>query len=182
MNFSGQYNHLILRRVRELGFTGDFVDLNEPVNQIIERFRCLIISGGPWNVPEDLPRLGNAQRLILEFPGPVLGICLGHQLMAYTYGGELARVNPEFGGVRIMVDDEDTLFRGLPREFKVWESHNISVIRAPSGFRVIAHSDRVPVEAMVNEDIRRFGVQFHPEVSHTEYGREILRNFLNLCH
>ena len=181
LDFGGQYNHLILRRVTELGFRGEFLGPNEPLDRVRQLFDCLIISGGPWNIPEDLPKTGNAINYILEFPGPVLGICLGHQLMAYAYGGELVRGYPEFGGVRVYVDREDTILRGVPREFIAWESHNISVIKPPRGFEVIAHSDTVPVEAMVNEGIYRFGVQFHPEVSHTEYGSVIMRNFLGLC-
>lgn len=181
LNFGGQYNHLILRRVRELGFGGSFVEPNEPINEVKGKFDCLIIGGGPWNIPEDLPRTGNAINYILEFPGPVLGICLGHQLMAYAYGGELSRGYSEFGGVRIYVDYEDTILRGLPREFIAWESHNISVIKPPRGFKVLAHSSKVPVEAMANEDLGRFSVQFHPEVKHTEFGITIMRNFLKLC-
>ncbi len=183
LDFGGQYNHLILRRVTELGFRGGgFLSPDEPLDKVKQLFDCLIISGGPWNIPEDLPRTGNAINYILEFPGPVLGICLGHQLMAYAYGGELVRDLPEFGGVRVYVDREDTILRGgVPREFVAWESHNISVARQPRGFEVIAHSDTVPVEAMVNEGISRFGVQFHPEVRHTEYGLVIMKNFLELC-
>ncbi|KUO81105.1 MAG: GMP synthase [Vulcanisaeta sp. JCHS_4] len=181
LNFGGQYNHLILRRITELGFDGAFVEPNEPINKVRERFNCLIISGGPWNIPEDIPRTGNAINYILEFPGPVLGICLGHQLMAYAYGGELGKGYSEFGGVRVQVDDEDTILRGLPREFTAWESHNVSVIKPPRGFKVLAHSSRVPVEAMANEGLGRFGVQFHPEVRHTEFGTLIVRNFLELC-
>ncbi|ADY01643.1 glutamine amidotransferase class-I [Vulcanisaeta moutnovskia 768-28] len=182
LDFRGQYNHLILRRVIELGFQGSFLGPIEPISRVKQSFDCLIISGGPWNIPEDLPKTGNAIDYILEFPGPVLGICLGHQLMAHAYGGELGRGNPEFGGVRIYVDREDTILRGVSREFTAWESHNISVVKQPRGFDVVAHSDNVPVEAMVNEGISRFGVQFHPEVKHTEYGIVIMRNFLNLCH
>lgn len=181
LNFGGQYNHLILRRVVELNLRGSFINPDEDVGKVREKYDCLIISGGPWNIPEDLPRMGNALNYILEFPGPIMGICLGHELMAYAYGGELSRGSPEFGGVRIIIDDEDTILRGLPREFTAWESHNISIIKPPSGFRVIAHSLRVPVEAMVNERLGRFSVQFHPEVKHTEFGTLILRNFLELC-
>ncbi|MGC9153675.1 MAG: glutamine-hydrolyzing GMP synthase [Vulcanisaeta sp.] len=181
LNFGGQYNHLILRRVTELGYAGRFLNPDEPIDRVRQDFDCLIISGGPWNIPEDLPKTGNAINYILEFPGPVLGICLGHQLMAYAYGGELAKDKPEFGPVRVYVDKEDTLFRGLPTAFTAWESHNISVVRLPSGFEGLAHSDKVPIEAMGNEGLGRFGVQFHPEVKHTEYGSLIIRNFLELC-
>ena len=93
----------------------------------------------------------------------------------------MVRGYPEFGGVRVYVDREDTILRGVPREFTAWESHNISVIKPPRDFEVIAHSNTTPVEAMVNEGIGRFGVQFHPEVRHTEYGTTIIRNFLELC-
>ncbi|WP_054852944.1 glutamine-hydrolyzing GMP synthase [Vulcanisaeta distributa] len=182
LNFGGQYNHLILRRVTELGFRGEFLSPDEPLDRVKQLFDCLIISGGPWNIPEDLPRTGNAIKYILEFPGPVLGICLGHQLMAYAYGGGLVRDRPEFGGVKVYVVREDTIFKGVPREFTAWESHNLSVANQPrGGFEVIAYSDAVPVEAMANERINRFGVQFHPEVRHTEHGLTIMKNFLDLC-
>ncbi|BDR92374.1 GMP synthase subunit A [Vulcanisaeta souniana] len=181
LDFGGQYNHLILRRVLELGFRGSFLDPNEPVDRIRQSFKCLIISGGPWNIPGDLPKTGNAINYILEFPGPILGICLGHQLMAYAYGGELAAGYPEFGGVRVHVDREDTILRGTPNSFTAWESHNISVVKPPRGFEILAHSEKVPIEAMSNEALKRFGVQFHPEVRHTEHGLVIMRNFLELC-
>lgn len=181
LNFGGQYNHLILRRITELGFQGVLIDPHEDINHVEKSFDCLIISGGPWNIPQDIPRTGNAINYILEFTGPILGICLGHQLMAYAYGGELGENSPEFGGVKVYVDDEDTILKGLPKEFTAWESHNISVLKAPREFRVIAHSSRVPVEAMVWEGGLRFGVQFHPEVGHTEFGSLIMRNFLSLC-
>jgi len=176
--FGGQYNHLIKRRVEELGFKAIIVEPTLPLSSL-NNLDCLIIGGGSWNIPEDLEKLGRAPEYVLDFPGPLLGICLGHQLIAYTHGGSLGR-NPEFGGVRIYVDDEDTILRGL-REFTAWESHNIEVSREPRNFQVIAHSDKVRVQAMRHVTRPLFGVQFHPEVRHTEEGINILRNFLSLC-
>lgn len=164
-----------------MGFESELMKPDMSIDEVVRRYRCLIISGGSWSLPEDIGKLGNAPQYVLNFPGPVLGICLGHQLMAYLYGGRLTRGLGEFGGVRIHVDDEDTILRGVGEEFLAWESHNISVLKEPPGFRVIAHSDRVPVEAMVNEERLRFSVQFHPEVKHTQYGDLILRNFATLC-
>jgi len=181
VNFGGQYNHLIKRRFEDMGFTARLINSIEPLNVITRELDCLIISGGSWNIPGDLPRLGNAPRYVLEFPGPVLGICLGHQLMAYEYGGVLTSNRPEFGGVRVTIDDEDTILRGVDKEFTAWESHNVSVEREPAGFTVLAHSGTVRVQAMANERIRRYGVQFHPEVKHTQFGDVILRNFAELC-
>lgn len=181
VNFGGQYNHLIKRRLEDLGFQAKLINPNEPVQVLSRQLNCLIISGGSWNIPADIPRLGNAPKYVLEFPGPILGICLGHQLIAYEFGGVLGNKTPEFGGVRIRVDDEDTILKGVGVEFTAWESHNISVDKEPSGFMVLAHSDSVKVQAMANPRLGRYSVQFHPEVKHTEFGDIILRNFAELC-
>ncbi|WP_291766538.1 GMP synthase subunit A [Caldivirga sp. UBA161] len=181
VNFGGQYNHLIKRRLEDLGFQAKLINPNEPLHSLSREFNCLIISGGSWNIPIDIPKLGNAPKYVLEFPGPILGICLGHQLIAYEFGGMLGNKTPEFGGVRVRIDDEDTILRGVGAEFTAWESHNVSVDKEPDGFMVLAHSDLVRVQAMANPRIGRYSVQFHPEVKHTEFGGVILRNFAELC-
>ncbi len=181
LNFGGQYNHLIRRRLIELGYNASFIDPEASLSEVKSRYDCIIVSGGPWNIPGDLPKMGKAPEYVLEFPGPILGICLGHQLIAYAYGGSLTGETPEFGGFKVTVLDEDTILRGMPRVFTAWESHNVSVNAAPANFRVIAVGEKARVQAMVSSDNRVFGVQFHPEVKHTERGELVLRNFASLC-
>lgn len=113
---------------------------------------------------------------------PVLGICVGHQYLARHFGGTVARNSaPAFGRVTVTVDDPThPLFQGLPERQQVWESHNDSVTQLPPGGNRIAHSEACPVEAMSHPSRPIFGVQFHPEVEHTEQGREIFL-FLSVC-
>ncbi|MFH1722526.1 MAG: gamma-glutamyl-gamma-aminobutyrate hydrolase family protein, partial [Candidatus Altiarchaeota archaeon] len=113
---------------------------------------------------------------------PILGICLGHQLIAHHFKGTVGRgESGEYAEVEIEILDPDTLFKGLPRHIKVWESHRDEVAKAPPDFTVLAKSEVCPVEAMRHKTKKIFGVQFHPEVEHTPQGSIILKNFIDLC-
>jgi GMP synthase (glutamine-hydrolysing) len=115
-----------------------------------------------------------------EFKGPILGICVGFQIMAIHCGGSAGPCKiPEYGLAKITVLEEDCLFRGCPREFLVWESHNDEVKEVP-GFRVLARSDNCEVQAAKHLKKPFYGVQFHPEVNNTEHGEAILRNFVDV--
>ncbi|QKQ99102.1 GMP synthase subunit A [Metallosphaera tengchongensis] len=179
--FGGQYNHLILKNVKYLGGNIETIDPSLPVEKV-KSFDCLIFSGGPQSVKEEIHRMGNSPLYVREIHVPKLGICLGHQLIAYVSGGLVERAeSPEFGLVKIMVDDNDTILNGVPKEFNAWESHNDEVKSPPPGFRVLARSETTRVQSMVNSDNTTFTVQFHPEVKHTEHGVQILKNFLEVC-
>ncbi|MEJ2770147.1 MAG: GMP synthase subunit A [Sulfolobaceae archaeon] len=179
--FGGQYNHLIVKDLKYLGVEAVAVTPDKPVD-FLNNFDCVIFGGGPYSVVTELDKMGNAKEYVLKTTLPKMGICLGHQLIAKVLGGEVNKAkNPEYGLVNVMIDDEDTLLRGLKPSIKAWESHTDEVISPPNGFRVLAHSENAKVQAMVNSDNTIFGVQFHPEVKHTEKGIEVFKNFIQAC-
>lgn len=178
VDFGGQYSQLIARRVRECRVYSELVPYDVPISTIQEASPVgLILSGGPRSVNDpDAPLVDPA---ILELGVPVLGICYGLQVIAKLRGGAVDRLGvAEYGGQTVSVTAADPLFAGLPAEMRVWMSHGDSVIRVPQGFTVIAGSPQVPVAAMCDPRAKLYGVQFHPEVRHTEFGQEILKNFL----
>jgi GMP synthase (glutamine-hydrolysing) len=181
----GQYNHLIARRLQELGVDSHLMPPSTP----LEKFEAmgadaLVMGGGPQSVRslhELTDELRDASNLMTQIKLPMLCICVTHQLMATTFGGrtDLAR-KPEFGPVEVSVSDEDTILEGLKPSFTAWESHNDEVVSAPPAFRVLASSENCSVQAMVHEKMNVFGVQFHPEVNHTAKGVDVFKNFLKI--
>src|SRR3972149_6664890 len=138
--------------------------------------------GGPPRTGTGASAMGRNGEYLARAEVPILGICAGHQFMALHLGGDAKAAKvPEFGKTRLVVDAENTLFEGLPREFEVWESHNDEVAALPKGFELLAHSENCGVQAMRSRDRPLFGVQFHPEVEHTQFGYDIFRNFLKAC-
>jgi GMP synthase (glutamine-hydrolysing) len=181
----GQYNHLIVRNLKELGVESKLLSPSVPLEQL-EAMRpdALVMGGGPQSVrsPDQLTgELADAARLIRQVKLPMLCICVTHQLLATAFGGvtEAAR-KPEFGPVDISVIDDGQILEGLGPSFTAWESHNDEVVKPPEGFRVIAKSSNCAVEAMRHESRDIFGVQFHPEVSHTTKGVDLFKNFLQV--
>lgn len=183
LDFGSQYTQLIARRVRELGVYSEL----HPYNVSPEKIRAMapkgiILSGGPSSVYDADAPLPNAS--IFSLGVPVLGICYGLQVIAHLLGGEVDRsASREFGKAELHVDDAGDLFAGLfPPEVSawttVWMSHGDALTRLPEGFDMIAHSANSPIAAVRNSKRSIYGVQFHPEVAHTERGKEMLRNFL----
>jgi GMP synthase (glutamine-hydrolysing) len=177
VDFGAQYAQLIARRVRECHVYSEIVPHDVSVDEIRRRRpKGLILSGGPKSVHE--PGAPVCDSRIFDIGIPVLGICYGHQLMAKALSGKVEKgASGEFGRT-VLEASGGLLFEGLPLEQTVWMSHNDSVVRAPSGFREVASTQSSPVAGM--EDLERglFGVQFHPEVAHTPYGIDIMKNFL----
>ena len=176
LNAGGQYCHLIARRIRELGVHAVVADINRPAADF-EGARGIIISGGPASVVE--PTSPRVDRAIYDLGLPILGICYGHQLLAKDLGGRVSPgVTKEYGHSSVHTE-ESPLFRGIPRrDFTVWMSHGDTVVDTPPGFETIGETDDCKVAAMQHPDRRLFGLQFHPEVVHTEFGTEIYRNFV----
>jgi GMP synthase (glutamine-hydrolysing) len=174
----GQWTHRIWRVLREIGCQTKIIPNTTLVKEIDAE--GLVLSGGAPRIAWESPKLGNCTDYLNDFHGPILGICVGLQLMALHCGGKAgpSRV-PEYGLARIRIVEEDELFRGLPREFLVWESHNDEVKEAP-GFSVLAVSDNCGVQAVKHLRKPFYGVQFHPEVNNTEHGEDILRNFVDV--
>ena len=179
LDFGGQYDQLIARRVRDMSVFAQI----EPYNKITpeeikkEGYKGIIFTGGPNSVYDE--KSPHYNPVILELGIPVLGICYGDQLMAYMAGGEVgsAQNSSEYGKTRLYVDGS-VLFDGVPAEINCFMSHNDFIKKIPTGFKIIAHTDKCPAAGMSNDSKKLYGVQFHPEVTHTEFGDKILENFL----
>jgi GMP synthase (glutamine-hydrolysing) len=173
----GQWTHRIWRVLREIGCDSKIIRNTTPVNEIDAD--ALVLSGGALRIAWESPRLGRCADYLKQFQGPILGICVGLQLMAVYCGGEAGPCEvPEFGLAKIRVIDEDDLFKGVPKEFLVWESHNDEV-KAAKEFTVLAVSENCSVQAVKHLWKPHYGVQFHPEVNNTEHGEDIFRNFID---
>lgn len=180
IDFGAQYAQLIARRVREAGVYSEVVSNSVPVPELAQRQpAAIILSGGPASVYEH-----NAPRVepeLFTLGIPVLGICYGFQAMAMALGGQVARTGGrEYGRTALSVcADRSQLFRAVPRNLQVWMSHGDAVTDAPNGFTVTAATEGAPVAAFEDTRRRLAGVQFHPEVMHTEHGQQLLENFLH---
>ena len=181
LDFGSQYNQLIARRVREIGVYSEI----KPFSLSFDRIRefnpiAIILSGGPSSVyDEKSPKIDSR---IFSLGIPVLGICYGAQLMAYTLGGKVvpadSLANREYGRTETEFDTGSTLFGKITQKSITWMSHGDSVEKLPDGFRAIAHSSGCPFAGFEDNSRRFYAVQFHPEVSHTEKGTDILRTFI----
>jgi GMP synthase (glutamine-hydrolysing) len=176
LNAGGQYCHLIARRIRELGVHAVVGDIDRPATELREA-RGIVVSGGPASVAE--PTSPAVDAGIYELGLPILGICYGHQLMARDLEGRVSRGDVKEYGRSSLYHTESPLFAGLPmRDLTVWMSHGDTVVEVPRGFEVIGQTDDCRIAAMQHPGRRLFGLQFHPEVVHTEFGAEIYRNFV----
>ncbi len=178
LDFGAQYAQVIARRVRDAHVYSEIVAPDIPVAELARRRPAgIILSGGPKSVySEGAPRVDPA---LFSLGVPVLGICYGQQLMAQALGGEVARTGAgEFGKTAFRADAGSLLLRDQPAEQTVWMSHNDTVVRAPDGFRVVGSTPGTPVAAFEDPERGLFGVQYHPEVTHTPHGQEVLKAFL----
>ncbi len=178
LDFGGQYNQLIARRVRDQHVYAEILPYTTPLKEIEEKgYKGIIFTGGPNSVfDESSPHYSEK---ILELGVPVLGICYGCQLIAYMEKGKVeTATTSEYGKVECRVDKESKLFHGIEESSTVWMSHTDYIAEAPAGYRVTASTKDCPVAAMENEKKGIYAVQFHPEVTHTKYGKEVMRNFL----
>jgi GMP synthase (glutamine-hydrolysing) len=178
VDFGAQYAQLIARRVRECHVYSEIVPFTSSVEELLARKpKAIILSGGPKSVYS--PGAPAVDPGLFSAGVPVLGICYGHQVMAATLGG---RVEPtgiaEYGATHLSVARSGVLFAGLPAEQQVWMSHGDSVVEGPDGFTVTASTSSTPVAAFENPGRGLYGVQFHPEVVHTEEGLALLSHFL----
>ncbi|MCI0768825.1 MAG: glutamine-hydrolyzing GMP synthase [Chloroflexi bacterium] len=182
LDFGSQYNMLIARRVRECRVYCELVPFDTPWEQIAPlNPKGFILSGGPASVYD--PGAPLAPAYVFESKVPVLGICYGMQVMAHQLGGRVAPSDKrEYGHAVLHQNDEAAaLFKDVPASVPVWMSHGDTVDEMPPGFRSLAYTDNSPIAVMGN-DTGMFGLQFHPEVAHTEHGKHILRNFLyDIC-
>lgn len=179
LDFGGQYNQLIARRVRSERVYAEIKSYDAITAADIKAagYKGVIFTGGPNSVSDENSPHFDAAVLSLDIP--VLGICYGHQLMAYMAGGEIvsAMRGSEYGRTEVYAD-KCALFEGVPEKSVFWMSHTDYVKRVPEGFRVTAHTDSCPCAAMADEERKLYGVQFHPEVTHSEFGQTVIRNFI----
>ena len=183
LDFGGQYNQLIARRVRSFSVYSEIKNYNKITAEEIKEngYKGIIFTGGPNSVYN--PDSPHFSKDILSLGIPILGICYGHQLLAYLAGGTIASSdnNSEYGKTILFIK-ESTLLKGIKEESVCWMSHTDYVKELPEGFKITAYTNNCFCAAM--EDVSRnlYGVQFHPEVTHTEYGQQVLRNFIfNIC-
>ncbi len=178
LDFGSQYTQLIARRIREQKVYSVVHPFDFPVDKIREMApKAIILSGGPQSVySESAPY---CSREVFDLRVPILAICYGMQLTAYLLDGRVeAASEREYGRAEIEVFEESPLFAETPQRQRVWASHGDRIVQAPPGFRVVARSDNAPISAFEDVERRCFGILFHPEVTHSEAGGDILRNFL----
>ncbi|MBR3108010.1 MAG: glutamine-hydrolyzing GMP synthase [Clostridia bacterium] len=182
LDFGGQYTQLIARRVRENHVFSEVVPWNLPAEEIKQRQPVgIILSGGPSSVCDpDAPHIDPA---LYDVGVPVLGICYGMQLTAHLLGGKVEKAQErEYGRVTVRMKEQAGLLNGMSASSSCWMSHTWQVVQCPPGFHPIAGTDNCPIAAMANEEKRLYGVQFHPEVTHTDEGKRLIRNFLyDIC-
>jgi GMP synthase (glutamine-hydrolysing) len=178
LDFGGQYNQLIARRIRDLGVYSELLPYNTSADKLRELApRGIVFSGGPSSVyGENAPHVDPG---VYELGVPILGICYGMQLMAHQLKGKVEPSGKrEYGKAEVDFGENCQLTRGLERKQVVWMSHGDHVVTAPEGFVIDASTEHAPVAAMSHPERKLFAVQFHPEVRHSVYGNEMIRNFL----
>ncbi len=178
LDFGSQYTKLILRRIRENHIYSEVVSIDTPVSEIKKlNPSAIILSGGPRSVYEEGSYSVNKE--LFELGIPVLGICYGMQLMAHLLGGTVVSSNDrEYGKAFLEITNHNTLFSEVKTYEQVWMSHGDKVEKVPNGFEILGKTDTTPIAAMGNSEKKLYAVQFHPEVTHTKQGRQILTNFL----
>ncbi|WP_237036821.1 glutamine-hydrolyzing GMP synthase [Mediannikoviicoccus vaginalis] len=181
IDFGGQYNQLIARRVRDLNVYCEVVPYTKALEEIKAKSpEGVIFTGGPNSVyAEGAPKL---EKEVFELGIPILGLCYGMQLMAHSLGGEVKESSQrEFGKTEFKLEDNE-IFKDIPKESIVWMSHVDKVVKLPKGFKIIGSTDNTEIAAMADEERKLYALQFHPEVNHSEYGIKMIENFLvNIC-
>lgn len=178
INNYGQFAHLIHRAIRDLGVDCELVKNTLDIDELLRRDTDgLILSGGP-----SMDRIGNCKLYVKEIDLPILGICLGHQLIAETFGGAVSKgVSGGYAHVTVEIIEPDDILIEMGPIIKTWASHADEVNRLPKDFTKLARSEVCEMEAMKHRDKPIYGVQWHPEVAHTESGSTLLLNFIKIC-
>lgn len=181
LDFGSQYSHLICRRIREFSVYAELVPYDISYEEL-QRLNPtgIIFSGGPSSVySSDAPIPENK---IFDMNLPILGICYGHQLIVNKFGGKVKRANKEYGSSLLTIDNDEDLLNGVGESVRAWMSHGDEAEQIPEGFKVIGHTKGAKAAAIVSKEKSIYGIQFHPEVAHTEHGAKILKNFvLKVC-
>ncbi len=178
INNFGQYNHRISRTLKYLEIDNNLISNDTSIDDIKNMNpKGIILGGGP-----DINNIGQCRNIILEIDVPILGICLGHQIIAETFGGKTTSADIEsYAQIELNILKEEGLFDGIGDTLKVWASHKDEIVELPSEFEVLADSSMCEFEAIKHKDKPIYGIQFHPEVQHTPRGGEIFNNFNKIC-
>ncbi len=178
INNKGQYNHRIARSLQYLKIPSELVSNTLTIDELEAKNPTgLILGGGP-----SLEGAGLSEEYIKHFDIPILGICLGHQLIAKAYGGKVSTSDTEsYAQVKININNDENLFKNLAPEMDVWSSHKDEVKTIPEEFEILASSNLCDVESFKHKDKDVYGIQFHPEVHHTPKGSTIFENFYKIC-
>ncbi len=181
LDFGSQYSHLICRRIREFSVYAELVPFDISLEELKKlNPKGIVFSGGPASVyNKDSPQPSSK---IFEIGLPVLGICYGHQLIVNNFGGKVKRANKEYGSSTLKIDNGSDLLAGMGPSTRAWMSHGDAAESLPQGFEVIGHTESSFAAAIANRQKLIYGIQFHPEVVHTENGIQVLKNFvLDIC-
>ncbi|AHY76671.1 AQG_2a_G0042990.mRNA.1.CDS.1 [Saccharomyces cerevisiae] len=182
LDFGSQYSHLITRRLREFNIYAEMLPCTQKISELGWTPKGVILSGGPYSVyAEDAPHVDHA---IFDLNVPILGICYGMQELAWINGKQVGRGDKrEYGPATLkVIDDSNSLFKGM-NDSTVWMSHGDKLHGLPTGYKTIATSDNSPYCGIVHETKPIYGIQFHPEVTHSTQGKTLLKNFaVDLCH
>jgi GMP synthase (glutamine-hydrolysing) len=179
----GQWTHREWRTLRDLDVDTKIIPNITSFEEIIkEDVQGLVLSGGAPRIGLD-GDLGNCADYLAKADFPILGICAGHQFMGRYFGGKVEPSKiPEFGKIEVtLLDEKDLIFKNVAKKSIVWESHKDEIVMLPKEFIVLGESESCKIQAMRHKNKMFYGLQFHPEVEHTEYGEQIFKNFIKLC-
>ena len=182
LDFGSQYSHLICRRIRDFSVYAELVPYDISLKELKKlNPKGIIFSGGPSSVYDS--NAPSPTKEIFHLQTPILGICYGHQIIVNNFGGKVKRVNKEYGSAVLSIDDNSDIFSGVGNSIRAWMSHGDEAKVIPDDFKIIGHTENARAAAISNKQKTVYGIQFHPEVVHTENGNEILKNFvLKVCH
>ena len=182
LDFGSQYSHLICRRIRDFSVYAELVPYDISLKELKKlNPKGIIFSGGPSSVYDS--NAPTPTKEIFHLQTPILGICYGHQIIVNNFGGKVKRVNKEYGSAVLSIDDDSDIFSGIGDSIRAWMSHGDEAKLVPDNFEIIGHTENARAAAISNKQKTVYGIQFHPEVVHTENGNEILKNFvLKVCH
>ena len=182
LDFGSQYSHLICRRIRDFSVYAELVPYDISLKELKKlNPKGIIFSGGPSSVYDS--KAPTPTKKIFQMQIPILGICYGHQIIVNNFGGKVKRVNKEYGSAVLSIDDNSDIFSGVGDSIRAWMSHGDEAKLVPDNFEIIGHTENARAAAISNKQKTVYGIQFHPEVVHTENGNEILKNFvLKVCH
>ncbi len=176
----GQWTHREWRVLRYLDVETDIIPNTTRFGDL--KVDGLVLSGGAPRVGTEAMKLGNTGDILDKADFPILGICVGMQFMALHFGGTAGAAEiPEYGAIDVTIDEQDDILAGIKTPFKAWESHNDEVKLLPKEFASLAHSENCGVQAFKYMKKPYYGLQFHPEVEHTEQGSDMFKNFIEIC-